>query len=205
MLLDDDVVTDGKAKACALSGWLSCKEWVEHLFFDVRRNTGPVIADTNFDTIAKVLGRSRQSRLVVAIICLCSALGRSIEAICNQIKKSTPDVLRENVCPTGRRIKRVLELDLKTLRLATARDLCHRLADERKNAAMSAISAHRSNEPNSMIGFSGKAADPGLPLPGCFPEAYSVPATFSSRMGPPRGCECLYFHPLPVFDRYDVG
>src|SRR5215470_15610841 len=117
MLLDDDVVTDGKAKACALSGWLSCKEWVEHLFFDVGRNTGPVIADTNFDTIAKVLGRSRQSRLVVAIIGLCSALGRSIEAICNQIKKSTPDVLRENVCPTGRRIKGLLELDLKTLRL----------------------------------------------------------------------------------------
>src|SRR5215475_9853862 len=117
MLLYDDVVTDRETKACAFSGWLSCKEWVEHLFFHVRGYTGPVIADSNFDTIAKVLGRGRQSRLVVTTVDLCSALGRSIEAICNQIKKSPPDVLRENVCPTGRRIKELLELDLKALRL----------------------------------------------------------------------------------------
>src|SRR5262245_66052807 len=118
MLLDDDVVTDGETEARALSGLLRCKEWGEHLFFHVSRNTGAVIADSNFDTIAKVFGRGRQSRLVVAIIGLCFALGRSIEAICNQIKKSTPNVLRENVCPTGRRIKGLFELDLKTLRLS---------------------------------------------------------------------------------------
>src|SRR5262249_41015012 len=103
--LDYDVVTDREAEAGAPSSWLSCKEWIEHLFLHVRRNTGPVIADYDFDTIAKVLGRRRQSRFVVVIIGLCFALGRSIEAICNQIKKSTSDVLRKNVCSTGRRIK----------------------------------------------------------------------------------------------------
>src|SRR5215471_14871746 len=118
MLLDNNVVADGKAKTSAFSGWLRCEEWVEHLFFHVRRNTDPVVADSYFDTIAKILGRGHQSRLVVAIIRFCFALGRSIEAICNQIKKSTPDVLRENVCPTGRRIKGLLELYLKTLRLS---------------------------------------------------------------------------------------
>src|SRR5262249_53563566 len=118
MLLDNNVVADGEAKTSAFSGRLRCEEWVEHLFFYVRRNTDPVIANSNFDTIAKILGRGHQSRLIVAIIGLCFALDRSIEAICNQIKKSTPDVLRENVCPAGRRIKGLFELYLKTLRLS---------------------------------------------------------------------------------------
>jgi len=105
VLFHNDVVADRKAKARAFSRGLSREERLEHLFFHVRRNTGPVIANSNFHTIAKVFGRGRQSRLVVAAIGLCSALGRSIEAVRNQIKKSTPDVLRENVYPTGRRIK----------------------------------------------------------------------------------------------------
>ena len=117
VLFHDDVVTDRKAKTRAFSCGLSREEWFEYLFFHVRRDAGADVADTDFHTIAKVFGRGRESRLVVATIRLCSAPGRSIEAVCNQIKKSPPDVLRENVCPTGRRIKRLLELDLKTLRL----------------------------------------------------------------------------------------
>jgi hypothetical protein len=81
VLLDDYVVADRESKAGAFTCWLGRKEWLEHLFFHVGRNTGPVIADSNFDTIAKVLGRGGESRLVVAIIGLCSALDRSIEAI----------------------------------------------------------------------------------------------------------------------------
>ena len=117
MLFHDDVVTDREPKTGAFSGRLGREKRVEHLFFYVRRHTGAVVADSDFHTIAKVFGRGRESRLVVATISLCSAPGRSIEAVCNQIKKSPPDVLRENVCPTGRRIKGLLELDLKTLRL----------------------------------------------------------------------------------------
>src|SRR5215510_8432600 len=117
MLLDNDVVADGEAKAGAFSGRLGREERVEHLFFHVRRHTGPIVADSYFHTIAKVFGRGRESRLVVATIGFRSALGCSIEAICNQIKKSPPDVLRENICPTGRRVKGLLELDLKTPRL----------------------------------------------------------------------------------------
>src|SRR5262249_15847622 len=118
MLLDDDVVTDREAKACALASWLSCKEWVEHLFFHVRRNTGPVIADSDFDIIAKVFGRGRERWVVVTTIGFRSALGRGIESVCNQIKKSPPDVLRENVCPTGRWIKGLFKLYLKIPRLS---------------------------------------------------------------------------------------
>src|SRR5262249_4267532 len=117
VLLDDDVVADREAKASTFSGRFGRKERVEHLFFHVRRHTGAVVANSDFHTIAKVFGRGRESRLVVATISLCFAPGRSIEAVCNQIKKSPPDVLRKNVCPAGRRIKGLLELDLKTLRL----------------------------------------------------------------------------------------
>ena len=73
MLLDDDVVADGEAKTSAFSGRLGCEKRVEHLFFYVRRHTGAVVANSDFHTIAKVFGRGRESRLVVATISLCSA------------------------------------------------------------------------------------------------------------------------------------
>src|SRR5262249_57511473 len=53
----------------------------------------------------------------VITIGLRSTFGRSIESVCNQIKKSPSDVLRKNVCCTGGRIEGLLELDIKTLRL----------------------------------------------------------------------------------------
>jgi hypothetical protein len=65
MLLDDDVVADGEAKAGAFSRRLGREERVEHLFLHVRRDAGTVIAYPNFYTIAKVFGRRREGRLVV--------------------------------------------------------------------------------------------------------------------------------------------
>src|SRR5262245_26662099 len=56
MLLDDDVVADGEAKACALSGRLGGEERVEYLVFHVRRNASAIIADPDFYAIAKILG-----------------------------------------------------------------------------------------------------------------------------------------------------
>src|SRR5262245_49544085 len=118
VLLDDDVVADREAKASTFSGRFGRKERVEHLFFHVRRHTGAVVADFDFDTIAKIFGRGREGRLVVATVSLCSAPGRSIEAIRNKIKKSSSNVLRKNVRPTGGWIKGLLDLDLKTQRLS---------------------------------------------------------------------------------------
>jgi hypothetical protein len=81
MLLDDDVVADGEAKARAFSGRFGCEKRVEHLFFHVRGNASAVIADPDFHTIAKVFGRGSKGGLVVAAICRRSTLGRCIEAI----------------------------------------------------------------------------------------------------------------------------
>ena len=68
MLLDDDVVTDGKAKARAFSGRLGREERIEHLFLHIGRNAGAVVADADFHAVAEVLGRGSQGGLVVAAI-----------------------------------------------------------------------------------------------------------------------------------------
>src|SRR5215468_4493503 len=98
-------MADGKAETSTFSGRLGREKRVEHLFLHVRRHSGAVVADSDFNTVAKVLGGGRERWLVVATICFCSASARGIEAVCNHIQESPPDVLRENVCLTGRRIK----------------------------------------------------------------------------------------------------
>jgi len=62
MLLDDDIVTDGEAEAGALAGRLGCEEGVEHLFPDLGRNAGTVVADRNLYSIAEVPCRRPKGR-----------------------------------------------------------------------------------------------------------------------------------------------
>ena len=59
MLLDDDVMADGKAKASALSSWFGSEEGVEHLFLHVRRDAGAVIANPDLNSITEILCRGR--------------------------------------------------------------------------------------------------------------------------------------------------
>ena len=70
MLLDDDVVTDGKTEPSSFTGRLGRKERVEQLLLHLRRDAGAVVAYPDFDLVAEVLGRGGQRRLVVASICL---------------------------------------------------------------------------------------------------------------------------------------
>jgi hypothetical protein len=81
VLLDNDVVADGKAKPGAFSRRLGREERVEHLFFYVSRHTGAVVADSDFNTVTKVFGRRRERRLVVATTGLRPAPGRRVEAV----------------------------------------------------------------------------------------------------------------------------
>ena len=81
MLLDEDVVADREAKAGALTRRFGREEWVEHLFFDIRRNASAVIADRYFHAIAEIFRRGSKGRLVVAAVCLIPAFGCGIEAI----------------------------------------------------------------------------------------------------------------------------
>src|SRR5690348_2807048 len=53
MLPDDDVVTDGKTQAGAFPSRLRRKEGIEHLFLHVRLNPGAIVADFDFNAVAK--------------------------------------------------------------------------------------------------------------------------------------------------------
>ena len=68
MLLDDNVVTDRKAEAGSLASGLGRKEGIEHLVLHLGRNAGAVVADPDFDAVAKVSGRGSKRWLVVAPI-----------------------------------------------------------------------------------------------------------------------------------------
>jgi len=61
-----------------LADILRCE--MKHLFFHVRRYAGAVVADSDFHTVAKVLRRSGDGWLVVAICCG-SALPCCVKAI----------------------------------------------------------------------------------------------------------------------------
>jgi hypothetical protein len=81
MLLDDDVVTDGEPKPVALSGRFRLEEWIEHLLLHVSRNTGAVVADSNFHVVTEALGRGSESGLVVASLRLRFALRRRVKTV----------------------------------------------------------------------------------------------------------------------------
>jgi hypothetical protein len=81
VLLDDDVVTNGKAQASALSSRLGREERIEHLFFHIRRNASAIVTDRYFNPVTKVLGRGNDCRLIIPAVCFRSALSRRIEAI----------------------------------------------------------------------------------------------------------------------------
>jgi hypothetical protein len=58
-LLHDDVVSDGQAKAGALSSGFCREEGIEHLFPYLGRNAGAVVANPNLNFIAEVFRRRR--------------------------------------------------------------------------------------------------------------------------------------------------
>ena len=105
MLLHDDVVTNREAKASAFSGRLSCEEGVEHLLFYLWRNTGAVVANPNFHTIAEVFSRHCKGGLIAIAMGLCFAVGCRIEAVRDEVEKNPCDVLWEHIGFASGRIK----------------------------------------------------------------------------------------------------
>src|SRR5262249_54291555 len=93
MLLHDDVVSDGEAKASAFPGRLGREEGIEHLFPHFKRNAGAVVANPNLYAVAEVLRRRRKSRLIAIAAVLFFALGCCIEAVRDQVQKRPRDLL----------------------------------------------------------------------------------------------------------------
>src|SRR6516165_5398375 len=59
MLFDNDVVSDGQAKAGAFACGLCREEGIEHLFPDLGRYSDAVVANPNLNFVTEVFGRCR--------------------------------------------------------------------------------------------------------------------------------------------------
>src|SRR5512132_2134924 len=107
MLLHNDVVTDGEPKPGSFSGRLRCKEGVEHLFFYFRWNTGAVVPNPDFHTIAKASCRGRKGWFIaIAIaISLSFTLCRGVKSVGDQIEQNPCNVLREDIGLAGGRVQ----------------------------------------------------------------------------------------------------
>src|SRR5262249_42958555 len=81
MLLDDDVVADGEAKAGPFSCGFRGEERIEHLFFHVRRNAAAIVTDRYFDPVTEALGCGSEGWLVNASIGFRFALCRCVETV----------------------------------------------------------------------------------------------------------------------------
>src|SRR5262249_52531782 len=97
MLLHNDVVTDGEPKPGSFSGRVRWEERVEHLFFYFRWNTGAVVADPNFHTIAEASCRGHQGWFIAIAIGLGSTLCCRVKAVRDQVQKHPRDILRKYV------------------------------------------------------------------------------------------------------------
>src|SRR5262249_40018056 len=105
MLLDNDIVTDGEPKSGAFSGRLRCEEGIEHLLFHFRWNTGTVVANPDFHTIAKAAGRGHQSRFIAFAISFGTTLCCRIKAVRNQVQKRPRKILGKYVSLASLRVE----------------------------------------------------------------------------------------------------
>src|SRR5262245_52303565 len=120
MLLYDDVVSDGQAKASTLASRFCREEGIEHLFLYLRRNADAVIANPDLYAVAEVLCRSRKSRLKAFAVVLLFTFTRRIEAVRDQVQKCSCDLLWEYVNLASGRIKGPLQSDLEALILGAS-------------------------------------------------------------------------------------
>jgi hypothetical protein len=64
VLLDDDVMADGKAEAGAFARWFGREERIEDLVFDFGRDAETVVANPDLDAIAEIPCRRQKRRLM---------------------------------------------------------------------------------------------------------------------------------------------
>jgi len=86
MLLGYNVVADRKAKAGPLASRLRGEERLKELALNLRWNANAVIADVDFDRIAKIACRHLQGRLEISVAPLLLAFGSGIEAIAEKVE-----------------------------------------------------------------------------------------------------------------------
>src|SRR5271170_3203974 len=80
MLLDNNVMGHREAESCSFPGWFGGEKGIEHLLSHLGWDTGAVVANSDFDCLAKVFGCSAEDRLKGPITNFEFAPGCCIEA-----------------------------------------------------------------------------------------------------------------------------
>src|SRR5262245_14518579 len=96
VLLRYNLVADRQPKPGAFAGRLGREEGLEQPFPVFRRNTNAIVPHPDLDAFAKLAGHDLQYR-VVSAVALAAPLVNSIEAIAQEVKEYTSQLLRHDV------------------------------------------------------------------------------------------------------------
>jgi hypothetical protein len=115
VLLDHNVVAQREITTGPFARRLGRKERIKYFLPHLGRNAAAVVANPDFDVVAKVLRCSSKGGLVAIKFHLRVALGCRIEAVRNYIEKDPRHLLRKQIDLADGGIKRPLQLDFKFL------------------------------------------------------------------------------------------
>src|SRR3984893_15632732 len=117
ILLDNDVVAEGKAKARSFTSGFCREKRIEHLFLHLRQNTRAGVVNSDFDAVTEVFSQASEGRFIVASVRFQFALRRRVKAVRDQVEQHARNLLRKHIDLTGGRIKELLKGDIEILLL----------------------------------------------------------------------------------------
>src|SRR5205085_11676593 len=94
MLLDNDVMSHGKAKPCSFPCRLSGEKGNENLFLYLRWDAGAVVANADFNCGAEIPRGRAEDRFKAFFARFSLSPGCGIEAVGNQVEQRPSDLLR---------------------------------------------------------------------------------------------------------------
>src|SRR5438034_895973 len=97
MLLGDDVIADRETEPRAFPRRLGGEKRLEQLLFDLRRDAGAVVADTDLDTGPEVARRHLEGRPECLLVRLLATLVGGVEAVAEQVQEYPCDILRHHI------------------------------------------------------------------------------------------------------------
>jgi hypothetical protein len=111
--LDNDVMSDQEAEPRSFPGRFGGEERIEHLVPDLGGDAGAVVANPDFDRVAKLPGGGAEDRLEARVACVDLAPGRGIDAVGNQVQQGPDDLLGIQLDRSRLGIEIVFERDVE--------------------------------------------------------------------------------------------
>src|SRR5262249_37142496 len=143
VLLDNDVVADGRAEAGPLARRLGREERGEELLAHLRRHADAVVAHPDLYLVADVARRHAEDGPVIGALAVALPLRGGVESIAEEVEEDPGDVLRHHLDRLDVLIEVALKRDVEglILRTRTVISEIERLLDQRVEIDALAIAA----------------------------------------------------------------